>query len=57
MIKPRSNEQYHVEAEAPLLRPGLKITVGPFSKRYAADAVADLLEVVREINERESEKK
>jgi hypothetical protein len=57
MIKPRSNEQYHVEAEAPLLRPGLKITVGPFSKRYAADAVSDLLEVVREINERESEKK
>ena len=45
-----TNEPYTVTIKAPLLRPGLEITVGPVSKKYAAQATLDALEVVRKIN-------
>lgn len=46
-----TNEQYTVTIKAPLLRPGLEITVGPLSKKYAAKATLDALDIVRRINE------
>lgn len=55
MINPKSNESYEITVGSPLLRPGLQIRVMSCSKRYAADAVSDLMEVVRMINDREKE--
>lgn len=46
-----TNEPYTVTVKAPLLRPGLEITIGPMSKKYAAQATLDLLEIVRKIND------
>lgn len=51
-----TNEQYTVTIKAPLLRPGLEITVGPLSKKYAAKATLDALDIVRRINEARGER-
>ena len=53
---PVTNEQYTITIKAPLLRPGLEITVGPLSKKYAAKATLDVLEIVQKINEARAER-
>lgn len=45
-----TNEPYTVTIKAPLLRPGLEITIGPMSKKYAAQATLDALDIVRQVN-------
>lgn len=50
------NQNYVITATAPLLRPGIEIEV-TVSRGYAAQAVEELLEVVREVNEREAERR
>lgn len=45
-----TNEPYTVTIKAPLLRAGLEITIGPMSKKYAAQATLDALDIVRTIN-------
>ena len=45
-----TNEPYTITIKAPLLRAGLEITIGPLSKKYAAQATLDALEIVRTIN-------
>jgi len=48
--KPVTNEPYTVTIKAPLLRAGLEITIGPMSKKYAAQATLDALDIVRQVN-------
>lgn len=45
-----TNEPYTLTIEAPLLRAGMRLTVGPMSKKYAAQAILDALDIVREVN-------
>ena len=45
-----TNENYTLTISAPLLRPGLSLTVGPFSDRYAVEVMAKALDKVREFN-------
>lgn len=52
-----TNEPYTLTIKSPLLRPGLELTVGPMSKKYAAQAVLDALDIVRQINMVQSDKK
>jgi hypothetical protein len=49
----KTNEQYKLTIQSPLLRPGLTLTITSFSKKYAVDIVRDAMEIVREINKEE----
>ena len=51
-----TNEPYDFEVGPPLLRPGLKLKVGPFSKKYAQTCMADAMEIVRAFNSSEKAK-
>lgn len=51
----KTNEQVKLEISAPLLRPGLKLIVGPFSKKYARIALEDAMEIIRAFNSREAD--
>lgn len=53
----KTNESYTLEMTTPLKRAGLKLIVGPFSKGYAVDVMCDAMEIVREFNKRQTEKK
>ena len=46
------NETYTIEVMSPLLRPGITIRTN-VSKTYLAEAVRDLMEIVRRINDEE----
>jgi hypothetical protein len=46
---PQTNERYTITIQSPLIRPGLTIQTS-VSKRYLAQTVRDMLNVVREIN-------
>jgi len=50
--KPKRNTCYTITAQTPLLRPGLSIQVNT-SERYAAEAVDLLMEVVRQVNNKD----
>ena len=52
----KTNEAYMIEVGAPLLRPGMKVIVGPVSKRYVASTMSDLMEIIREFNEKEKKR-
>jgi len=43
------NNAYRIKVAAPLLRPGLEIET-TVSRRYAKEAVKEIMDVVREIN-------
>jgi hypothetical protein len=49
-----NNEAYVLEITAPLLRPGMTLKVGPFSKKYAAQVMESVMRVVREFNDAQS---
>lgn len=45
----KTNETYQITVASPLLRPGITIQTS-VSKRYVADTVRDLLDIIRDIN-------
>jgi len=51
-----TNETYEIKVESPLLRPGITITTW-VSKKYLVLVVAELIELIREINKPKEEKK
>ena len=51
--KPK-NEKYTLTIKDPLLRPGLILNIGPFSKKYAVEVIQDAMEIVRKLNEEKS---
>lgn len=51
-----ANEDYTLTLKAPLLRPGITLTVGPMSRKYATQATLAALNMVREINDSTTEK-
>ncbi|MER9911723.1 hypothetical protein NKJ71_13925 [Mesorhizobium sp. M0050] len=50
----KTNETVTICVTSPLLRPGLSISV-EVSKRYAAEAAIDFLDIARAINEPKTE--
>ena len=52
----KTNEMVIIRVKSPLLRAGLELET-QVSKPYAKDAVADLLEIVRSINNSDREQK
>ena len=50
----RRNTPYTLSLEAPMLRPGLKITAGPVSERYVVETGRKLMGFARELNEEPS---
>lgn len=44
------NEQYNLEISNPLLRSGLTLKVGPFSKKHAVAMMNDVMNIIREFN-------
>ena len=51
---PATNEKYTIRIGPPLLRPGLTLTVGPVSPKYAVRCMRQALAAVREFNKGES---
>ena len=47
---PKRNTEWVIEVGSPLLRPGMKITIGPVSERYVAEEAQKAIVMVREIN-------
>lgn len=50
-VRKPMNTPWVITVGAPLLRPGLTLTVGPVSEKYVVQETLKVLEKVREINE------
>lgn len=50
MSEQKRNTSWLLEIQSPLLRPGVKLTVGPVSEKYIVEEARKAMEVVREIN-------
>jgi len=55
MAKTVKNTPYIIKIEAPLLRPGMSITIGPVSEKYIVEETKKAMDFVRQINTTENE--
>lgn len=55
MSENKHNTEYEFEVSAPLLRPGMKLKVGPVSEDYVVPTAEKIMNFVREINSDDSE--
>ena len=47
----KRNTAYTIEVSDPLIRPGMKVIIGPVSENYLVEATRKIMNMIREINE------